>query len=186
MPVGEVVRAEAAEIVAVRAEVVVDDVEEHGEAERVRGIDQAAQIVRRAVAAGRREQADAVVAPVARAGEVGHRHQLDGGDAEVAQIGQPLGHGGERPFGRERADVQLVDDEVCQAARRSIRVGPVRRHAGRRPPTGRARRRAESARPGRGTARRRRADSGSGCRRSIGDEPSKNPSADGCSANTRV
>ena len=42
---------------------VVDDVEDDADAEPVRRIDEAAQIVRAAVEAGRREQVDAVVAP---------------------------------------------------------------------------------------------------------------------------
>ena len=56
---------------------VVDDVEEYGEAEPVRGVDETSQVVGRAVAARRREQRHAVVAPVARPGKVGDRHQLD-------------------------------------------------------------------------------------------------------------
>jgi hypothetical protein len=41
VPVGEIVLCEARQVVAVRPEVVVDDVEDDAEAERVRGIDEA-------------------------------------------------------------------------------------------------------------------------------------------------
>jgi hypothetical protein len=84
MAARKVVRAEAAEVVAVGAEVVVDDVENHAEPHLMRGIHQAAEVVGRAIAARRREQGDAIVAPVARPGKVGDRHQLERRDPEVA------------------------------------------------------------------------------------------------------
>ena len=56
----------------------------------MRRVDQAPQVVGPPVAAGRGEQGDTVVAPVARPGKVGHRHELDGRDAEIAQIRQPV------------------------------------------------------------------------------------------------
>src|SRR4051812_16687105 len=60
---GEVVLGELCEIVAVRPEVVVDHVEDDGEPDVVRVIDEAAQVVRLAVESRRRIEADAVVAP---------------------------------------------------------------------------------------------------------------------------
>ena len=66
----------------------------------------------RPVAAGRGEQGHAVVAPAPVPGEVGHGHQLDGRHPEVAQRPQPPGGPREGPLGAERADVQLVDDQV--------------------------------------------------------------------------
>ena len=89
---GDVVAEEArrigGEIVPVRPEVVVDDVEEDHQAEAVRGVDQRLQLVRRAVGGVGREGQHAVIAPVALAGEIVDRHQLDGGDAELSQAGQ--------------------------------------------------------------------------------------------------
>src|SRR5262249_60079555 len=82
MAIAEVSRAERREALAVRAEMVVDDVEDDAETVQVRGIDQPAEIVGRAVMMRRREQIDAVVAPVARSGRFGNRHQLDRRDAE--------------------------------------------------------------------------------------------------------
>ena len=57
------------QIVPVRPEVVVDDVEEHHQAEPVRGVDQRLQIRRACRSAFGRERQNAVVAPVARAGK---------------------------------------------------------------------------------------------------------------------
>jgi hypothetical protein len=75
------------QVVALRAEVVVDDVEQHHQPAGVGGVDQRLEVLR----AGRsgcpaRTAEHAVVAPVARAGEVGDRHQLDGGDAELDEV----------------------------------------------------------------------------------------------------
>ena len=60
--VGEV-RAEAAEVVARRAEVVVDHIEEDGQAARVAGIDQAFQPLRAAVGVMGGVEVHAVIAP---------------------------------------------------------------------------------------------------------------------------
>ena len=109
VPVGEVRRRERLQVVAVRAEVVVDDVENHAEPERVRAVDEPPQIVRPPVGAGGREEIDAVVAPAETAGELGDRHHLDAGDAQRLQPRQLAC--GRRPgaLGREGADVQLVE-----------------------------------------------------------------------------
>ena len=93
-----------------------------------------------------------------------------------AQLGQARGSAAvEGALGRERADVQLVDDELAPveagaSPRRSTRTRP-----GRRPATGRARPRAAQREHGSGTRRRRRADSGSRRRGRVGTRASKTP-----------
>ena len=67
------------------AEVVVDDVEDDGEPLGVGGVDEAGEVVGRAVGGVRGVEVDAVVAPAVAAGELGQRHQLDRGHAELAQ-----------------------------------------------------------------------------------------------------
>ena len=69
VPVGEVVRGELAEVVAVGAEVVVDDVEDDGEAVAVRLVHEAAQVVGLAVETRGGEEVDAVIAPAEAARE---------------------------------------------------------------------------------------------------------------------
>ena len=112
----EVVRAERVEVRTVWAHVVVDHVEQHGESDPVCSIDETAEVLRRAVAARRREQRDAVVAPVARSRKVANRHQLDRGHTERPQVRKALLDTGERTLGTERADVQLVDDQIGHRA----------------------------------------------------------------------
>ena len=92
----EVVRAEALQVVAVRPEVVVDDVEDHGEPERVRAVDEALECIGVAIHVIRRKQLHAVVAPVPAARALGDRHHLDHRDAELAQVAELLGRGVER------------------------------------------------------------------------------------------
>ena len=77
-----------------------------------------------AVRARRGVQADAVVAPVTLAREIGHRHQLDrrSRPGPAAPAAAPSAR--ERAFGRERADVQLVDDQIVGAAAARNVVGP--------------------------------------------------------------
>ena len=123
VPVGED-GPERGEVGAVRAEVVVDDVEEHGQALAVRRVDEPAQVVGPAVGVRRRVERGAVVAPAPLAGEVGERHELDGRHAHLRQRGQLLAHAVERAGRGERPDVELVDDEVRQRGRGPAPVGP--------------------------------------------------------------
>ena len=74
------------QIIAVRAEVVVDDVEKHHQAEAVRGVDQRSSVLRAAVRGVGRVRQHAVIAPVARAGKIVERHQFDGGHAELREL----------------------------------------------------------------------------------------------------
>jgi hypothetical protein len=71
------------EVVSVRSEVIVDDVEKDRQAAGVGFVYEPLQIVRRAVDGVGREVKHAVVAPVARPGKIGDRHQFNGRDAEV-------------------------------------------------------------------------------------------------------
>ena len=64
---------------------IVDDVEDDADPERVGAIDEAAQIVGLAVKPRRREQRHAVVTPAEAAGEIRDRHHLDDGDAELGE-----------------------------------------------------------------------------------------------------
>ncbi len=121
------VRAEVGEIVPLGSEVVVDDVQDDGEAAPVRGVDEPLESLGAAVARLGRVEGHAVVAPVAIARELGDGHDLDCGDAQVAQRPQPLDDGVERAGRRERADVQLVEDVVRHLGRAPTVVGPTKR-----------------------------------------------------------
>src|SRR5215207_3553679 len=65
VPLCDVIRAIDSRVVSVWPQVVVHDVEEHRETQAMRGVDEPLQVARRAVTARRREDRDAVVAPVA-------------------------------------------------------------------------------------------------------------------------
>ena len=137
-----------------RADVVVDDVEDHRQAERVRGVDELLQAVRPAVGGLGRAQVDAVVAPAVRAGELRDRHHLDRRHAELGERLQMRDRAFEGPLGRERADVQLVDDAVGQVRRPEVAVGPLEAESGRPPARARAGRPAASASTDRAAPRR--------------------------------
>ncbi len=106
---------------------VVDDIENHGEPDRVRAIDEALERIRIAVYVIRRKQLYAVVAPVPAAGTLGDRHHFEHRDAELAQVAQLLRGGVERALGRECADVELVDDLSAQVHALPLRVAPLER-----------------------------------------------------------
>ena len=84
----------------------------------MRGVHEAGEAGGPAVRAVRARQEDAVVAPPVAAGELGDRHDLDRGDTELGERAEARDDAVEGAFGAERADVQLVDDEVAQRGRR--------------------------------------------------------------------
>ena len=84
---------EARQAVLILRKVARHPVEDHADAGLVKGIDEELEVVGRAEAAGRREEADHLVAP--RAGErmLHHRQQLDVREAHVLHVGhEPVGH----------------------------------------------------------------------------------------------
>ena len=111
----EELRRVALQVVALRSEVVVDDVEQHREPARVRRVDQRASgpRARRTTRRGANRQ-HAVVAPVAPAREIRHRHQLDRGHAQRRPARRAA-----RRAARERA----LGGEAC---RRAVRRSPPR------------------------------------------------------------
>ena len=118
------VRRERAQRLVAGADVVVDDVQQHGEAFRMRCVDETREPVGTAVRAMRGGQVEAVVPPATLAGEGRHGHQLDRSHAERTQASQTRDHGVERSLVRERADVELVDDEVVERDALPALVGP--------------------------------------------------------------
>jgi hypothetical protein len=112
---------------AARADVVVDDVEHHGDARSVCRVDEGSEGLRAAVAAVRRRQIDPVVAPAAHPREVGHRHQLDGRDAELRERRQSLGGRREGALLGEGANVELIEHELAQCRRTEALVAPLER-----------------------------------------------------------
>src|SRR5580698_3656383 len=72
----------------------------------------------------RGEQVHSVVAPAARAGELGDRQQFDRVHAEAGQVVEVPDRPVERPLGRERADVALIQDRPGQRQPPPAAVGP--------------------------------------------------------------
>src|SRR5690606_34634329 len=124
--IGEV-RPEARQVIAVRAEMVVDDVEADTKALVVARIDEALECCRSPVRVLHGERVHPVVAPVTRSGELRERHQLDDADPEVTQCGQPACSRVERALRREGADVQLVEDVLVEGQAGPVVPGPLER-----------------------------------------------------------
>ena len=113
------VRPEQRQVVARRAEVVVDHVLDHAEPGGVAAVDE--PLVRRgpAVLLRHRGPEHAVVAPVVGPVDRVDRHHLDEVDTDRTQVVELAQRGVEGAFGREGADVQLVDH-----AARKLTAGP--------------------------------------------------------------
>jgi len=77
---------------------VMDAIQDGGEAALVAGIHEPPQTVRPAIGVLHGEEIDAIVAPVARAGELRHRHDFHGSDAEIPEHIEVRDDGVERPL----------------------------------------------------------------------------------------
>src|SRR5262245_6596710 len=98
--------------VSFRAEMIVDDVEKHHQAARMRCVDQCAQVIGPAIGAVRRIEQDSVVSPVAPASEVGNRHQLDRRQSGLDHVIELLYRRAKRAAGGECADMKLQERRV--------------------------------------------------------------------------
>ena len=83
--VGEVTGRKTAQVVFVGSDVVVDHVQDHADADGVRGGHETAEIVRPTVKAVRRPEIDAIVTPAEPTRGVRQRHELDERDAQLAE-----------------------------------------------------------------------------------------------------
>jgi hypothetical protein len=104
----EVVFRVLVEHAAVGPEVVVDDVENHGELQLVRTVDEGPEVIRTSVQTRGRVWKYAVVTPPELSRQLSNRHHLHNGDPQRRQVRQLVHGRTPRPGGRERPDVQLV------------------------------------------------------------------------------
>ena len=74
------------QVVTFRTKVVVDDVEEDGEAAGMAGLDEPLQLLRRAIPRSGRIEENAVISPISSSRKLGDRHQLDGSRAELLDV----------------------------------------------------------------------------------------------------
>ena len=119
----------AGQIISLRAEMVVDDVEKHHQAAQMRFINQRLEVFRPSVAAVRRIEQHAVIAPIAPPGEIGDRHQLDRGQAGLDHMVELLDRAAKAAGRRERAHMQLEQHGIVPRP-----AAPIRRLARRSDP----------------------------------------------------
>ena len=167
--VPEIIGAEAREVISLWPHMVVDDVQDHRKPQHMRRVHERAQVVGPPIAPRRREQRDAVVAPVPVARKIGDRHELDGLGCPVPPGPPASGRGAAKRAFRggtsPRAARRWSAHSTPGASTRSISR---RRPGDRCTPTGHERPAAGTARrrPARGF--RREARSGRGRRRGPG------------------
>ena len=109
------------QVIAVGAEMVVDDVEDDGETVRVRVVNELPEVIRRSVPVIWSEQCDTVVAPAEPAWKLRDGHDLDHADPEFAQLGEMRSCGGVRTVRSESPDVHFVEHSASE--RRPLPAG---------------------------------------------------------------
>ena len=127
MPVGKVVLRVFSQVIPAGAEMVIDHVEQHRQARRVRRVYQPFEAAPPTVGTGRGIQCDAIIAPVMVTGKIGHRHKFQRGDTQFAQTGQPLDQGLKGAGLGRRADMHFIDDQLVARNAAPGAVGPVER-----------------------------------------------------------
>lgn len=105
--VGKVVVGVAAERVSVQTEIVIYKVTNNFQAKFMGSVNKALERLGVAVIMRRRIEINAVIAPIPTPGEFGDWHELDKSNAQALEFRQFARGSVERPFGGERADVQL-------------------------------------------------------------------------------
>ena len=103
------VGAELGQVVPLRSEVVVDDVEDDPESLGMGSVDELLEAGRAAVGVLGGVQIHPVVSPAASAGDLGDRHDLDGLHPEFDEVVEAIDGGGEGALLGEGADVHLVE-----------------------------------------------------------------------------
>jgi len=120
------VRAELRQVVPVGPHMVVDDIEAHADALRVRRIDESLQGLRAAVRLVDRVERDPVVAPAPVSGKGGDGHQLEHLYSTPRQVSQPVpGDRVEGALRGERSDVNFVRDGAAGVSPLPMAIRPV-------------------------------------------------------------
>ena len=117
---GDVLLGELTQKIPGRSEVVVDDIQDHPDAQLVGPVHETAEIVGLAIEPGGSEQVHTVVPPPEFPGEVGDRHDLEKGHSDLRERRETGNGGGPGSIGRERPDVELIDDRAGSGPRPAL------------------------------------------------------------------
>src|SRR5579863_2237556 len=116
--------AEFTGVIPGRAEMVIDHVEEDRESVLMSRINEALQCIRSTVGFMDREKSDPIVAPTVIARECGDGHQFNVRNAQLFEMVEFADGCIERALGRERADMEFIDDGAGERRCVKFIVGP--------------------------------------------------------------
>jgi hypothetical protein len=120
------IRRVITEIVSLRPQMVVNDVEKDGQAFPVAGISEILQPVRSAITILGGIKIDAIIPPVPFPRELGHGHQLDGRYPEILfEIVKKGDDPFERSLLRERPGVDLIENHLSQGDPSPVLIFPL-------------------------------------------------------------
>src|SRR5687768_9731326 len=100
---------ELAQIIAIRPDVIVNDVQNNTQSKRMGTVDECAQLIRSAVKSRRCKQIHTIVTPAEPAWEIGYGHQFKQGDSEFSEVGKLIDRGAPRSFRCERSTMHFVN-----------------------------------------------------------------------------
>ncbi len=118
------IRAELAEVIARRTEVVVHHVQQHGETPPVTGVHQRLQAIGTAIGLMRRIQIDTVIAPAVFTGKGTNRHDLHMGHAQLNQMVQSFDGALEGPRSGKCPHVHFINNGLRPVRRLPALIRP--------------------------------------------------------------
>src|ERR1700719_4805825 len=121
---GEILRRKFGDVVAIRAEVVVHDIQDYAEFEGMGAIHKPAKVVGSSVEMRGREQLDAIVTPTETAREFSYGHHFQNGHARFSELRQMLLSAAPGTFLGKRADMHFINHLAGQRGAAPFLVGP--------------------------------------------------------------
>src|SRR5687768_13298801 len=97
------------QVIALRSEMIVDDIQQHHQSTMMSALYQTLEIFWSTVNTVWCKQQGAVITPITLTRKIGYGHEFDSCHTEPGQIIQFLLDGRKSPFGREGADMYFVD-----------------------------------------------------------------------------
>ena len=114
--IGEV-RSELPQMISIRPQMVINDVQQYGQTLCMTGIDEIGKLPRRAIGRKRCEHINAVISPATSTRKCRQGHQFKMRHAKLNQMRQLFPRRCVSAFGGECPDVELVQDGLLEALR---------------------------------------------------------------------
>src|SRR2546423_2036890 len=120
------VRSILRKIIAFWSQVVVDDIQRHGQALTVRGVHEGLQLARRTITIVNGARINAVVSPVSLSGKLRNRHQFNGVNPQISKLVEAANCSRQRALRSKGPDMKLIKNQFLERQALPQSIGPFR------------------------------------------------------------